>query len=122
MNAIVVALSLILAFMLLTTDLLLLLYYCIATIVATILVFLLKRRLYSRLVIGERPERAPENEKQGAFWKTLLLTFLMMLLLLGFPLLLAGFISGTAWFIVVIGFTTGAGLSEIIVYMQGKKQ
>lgn len=57
-----------------------------------------------------------EIKTDSARWKTLLYVLLISLTLFSFPLLLAGFLSGPLWFILVISFTSGVSISEIVLF------
>jgi len=120
LNAVVVVLSLILALLLLVGEAILLLYYAAAAVVFTVATFYVKKRLY----ISIAKEESTEIEKgapQGSR-KSWLIAFLAMLLMLTFPLLLAGLLPPATWFIIIVSFTTGVGASEIIIYMRSKKR
>jgi hypothetical protein len=112
-------LSLILALVLLEGEAVLLLYYVAAAAVLTILAFFVKKRLYLSLISKEQQAETDAEAPRGS-WKNLLMAFVIMVLSLTFPLLLAGFLPPAAWFIVIVSFTTAMGASEIIIYMQSK--
>jgi hypothetical protein len=59
---------------------------------------------------GKTEERTP--------WKALLLVFFMSLALFIAPLLSAQILGGPIWFIMIVGFTSGVSISEIILYLQ----
>lgn len=94
------------------------LLYAFLTFVITVVAFLLKRRLYAFIVEekteGERPHQTTTNHTR---WKMLLFAFLMLIGFIMVPLFLAGFLSGSMWFILVVSLTTGVSVSEIILYI-----
>lgn len=121
LNAVVAVLSLILAVLLLAGETILLLYYAAAAVVFTLATFYVKTRLYISLITKEQSQEMQNGAPQGSR-KNLLIAFLMILFMLTFPLLLAGFLPPAAWFIIIVSFTTGIGASEMIIYMRSKKR
>lgn len=118
LSAIIVILSALLALPLLSIDLFLVLYYFIGTFLFTAVTFSLKRRLYPKLDSGNA--ESDDDEKGLSSWATFLITFFMLIGFIAIPMLLAGLLSGPAWFIVIVSFTSGVSLSEIILYLQSR--
>jgi uncharacterized membrane protein len=116
----IAALSAALALPLLLFDAILIIYYLLATFVVTILTFYLKKRLYNFLLTGKEGENRDDDTKR-ARWKTLLITLLMLIGSIGGPLLLAVFLSGATWFIVISSYLTGVSISEIVIYIQATR-
>lgn len=116
LSAAIVILSVFLALTMLETVSQLL-YYLFSTLIATIATFLLKMRLYP-LITSREPETENQTETNHAPWKALLLAFSMLLLFLLVPLLFAGLLTGPVWFILIVSFTSGVSISEIVFYFQ----
>lgn len=116
----VAVLSIILVLTTLLGDATLLIYYAFSTCVVIIITFLLKKRFYS-LLTTEAPQKTTENEDKRTSWKVLIATFLMLIGLTMVPLLLAGLLSGPAWFIMITSFTSGVSISEIGLYVQANR-
>ena len=120
-NVAIAASSLILALLLLWGDVISILLYLMSTSVFVIVTLLLKRILYPKVVAADAGEGdSSESDKPTPFWRTAIPAFLLLLSFVAAPLLLAGFVPGIIWFITMIGFTTGIGISEIIFYAQSK--
>ena len=117
-NVIVAVLSLILALTLLSSDTILLLYYLAASSVFTIITLFLKRYLYRKVIAADSEHESEAENDKRSFWRTLLTTFLLLFAFIAAPLLLAGFLSGEIWFVIMVSFTTGIGISEIILVAQ----
>ncbi len=117
LSVIIAALSTFLALTLLLSDLNSVLTYFFSTFIFAAITFFLKKRLYSYLITDDT-QVENENEKKSAPWKMLLITFLMLIGFIAIPMLLAGFVTGVIWFIVVTSFTSGVSISEIILYIQ----
>lgn len=117
LSVIIAALSTFLALTLLLSDLNSVLTYFFSTFIFAAITFFLKKRLYSYLITDET-QVENENERKSAPWKMLLITFLMLIGFIAIPMLLAGFVTGVIWFIVVTSFTSGVSISEIILYIQ----
>lgn len=120
LSAVIALLSTILALALLLRDTILMLYYFLAMILVAIVTFFLKKRFYP-LLIAEKLQVEPENKLNGASWKTLLLAFFMLIGFIAVPLLLAGFLSASLWFIMITSFTSGVSISEIALYIQASR-
>ena len=120
LSAVIAGLSIILALALLLGQPILMIYYFLSTIIATVITFLLKRRLYTFISTDKNEEKTRENEERTP-WKALLLALLMSLAFLVAPLLLAQILSGTVWFIMIASFTSGVSISEIILYLQMRR-
>lgn len=120
-SIIITVLSLILAFLLLQTPTLILRYFA-STLIITTLVFILKRRyFYSR--IRENYKDATEGDSEApSSWKPVILLFLVMIIVLVFPLFLAGFLDSYTWFIFIISLTSGISISEVALYVYLKSQ
>lgn len=120
-NVVIAASSLILALFLLWGDVIPLLLYLMSTSVFVIVTLLLKKILYPKVIAADSGQYdSSESDKPTPFWRTALPAFLLLLGFVAAPLLLAGFVPGVIWFITMIGFTTGIGLSEIIFYIQSR--
>jgi hypothetical protein len=117
LSVIIAALSTFLALTLLLSDLNSVLTYFFSTFIFAAITFFLKKRLYSYLITDDT-QVENENERKSAPWKMLLITFLMLIGFIAIPMLLAGFVTGVIWFIVVTSFTSGVSISEIILYIQ----
>ena len=117
LSAAIAGLSIILASALLSNQPILIIYYFFSTITFTVITFLLKKRLYTFILMDENEENADKNE-DSAPWKAMLLVLFMSLALLVAPLLFAGILSGPIWFIMIVSFTSGVSISEIILYLQ----
>ena len=120
-NGIVGALSIILALTLLLGDVVWLLSYLAATSVFTIITLFLKRYLYPKVLAADSQDESSDEEKKQSFWKVLVTTFLILLGFIAAPLLLAGLLSGPVWFVMMVSFTTGISISEIIFYAQARR-
>jgi hypothetical protein len=112
----IAVLSAFLALTLLTSDPILVLYYCVSTSIATIIAFILKKRLYPILMADQQPDT--DNSTKDSTWKMLLAAAFMLIGALVLPLLLAGFLSGELWFIMITSFISGVSISEIALYLQ----
>lgn len=120
-NGIVGALSIILALTLLWIDAVWLLSYLASTSVFTIITLYLKRYLYPRVLAADSQDESSDEEKKQSFWKVLVTTFLILLGFIAAPLLLAGLLTGPIWFVMMVSFTTGISISEIIFYAQARR-
>lgn len=118
LSAAIAILSVILALTLLRENVSWLVYYLFSTFIATVATFLIKTRLYPIIMSQKLETEQDQNKANQAPWRTLLPAFSMMLLFLLVPLLLAGFLGGAIWFIVIVSFTSGVSLSEIVFYFQ----
>jgi len=117
----IAASSLILALILLSSDVISLLLYLMSTSVFVIVTLLLKRILYPKVIAADSgQEDLSGSDKPTPFWKTAIPAFLLLLGFVAAPLLLAGLVPGVIWFITMISFTTGIGVSEIVFYVQSK--
>ncbi len=120
-NVAIAASSLILAVFLLWSDVISLLLYLMSTSIFVIVTLLLKRSLYPKVIAADSgQDDSSASDKPTPFWRTAIPAFLLLLGFVAVPLLLAGFVPGIIWFITMIGFTTGIGISEIIFYIQSK--
>lgn len=117
LSAAIAGSSIILALALLFGQPLLLIYYALSTIAFTAITFLLKRRLYTSLMMDKDEEKTREVEERTP-WKALLLVLFVSLAFLIAPLLFAQIISGSVWVIMVVSFTSGVSISEVILYLQ----
>ena len=120
LSAAIAGLSIILALALLSNQPVLIIYYFFSTITFTVITFLLKKRLYTFILMDENEENSHKNEDRAP-WKAMLLVLLMSLAFLIAPLLLAGILSGPIWFIMIVSFTSGVSISEIILYIRMRK-
>lgn len=110
-------LSLILALMMLLNEsILMLLYYSFFTIILTVATFLLKIWLYPFLTTEKSETEKNQAEKDRTPWKAILLVFSILIVLIIVPLLLARFLTGPLWFILILSFTTGVSISEVAIY------
>jgi hypothetical protein len=89
-------------------------YYILSTIIMTFVTFVVKVHLYA-LITSELQEEA-KTERNHFAWKNILLAFFMLLGGLLAPLLLARFLGGYSWFILITSLITGVSFSEIIIY------
>jgi hypothetical protein len=120
-NLAMAASSLILALILLWSDVISLLLYLMSTSVFVIVTLLLKKILYPKVIAADSgQEDSSGSDKPTPFWKTAIPAFLLLLGFVAAPLLLAGLVPGVIWFITMISFTTGIGVSEIVFYVQSK--
>jgi hypothetical protein len=120
-NVAIAASSLILALFLLSSDVISLLLYLMSTSVFVIVTLLLKGFLYPKVIAADSgQDDSSASDKPTPFWRTALPAFLLLLGFVAAPLLLAGFVPGIIWFITMIGFTTGIGISEILFYVQSR--
>ena len=117
LSGVIAGLSIILALTLMLDQPLLMLYYSLSTMAATGVTLLLKKRLYT-LLLNDTDDKGTRETEDHTPWKTLLLTLLMSMAFLIAPLLLTQILSATVWFIMIISFTSGVSLSEIILYLQ----
>lgn len=117
LSAAIVILSVFLALTMLETVSQLL-YYLFSTLIATVATFLLKMRLYPLITSQKLETEQDQTETNHAPWKALLLAFSMLLLFLLVPLLFAGLLTGPVWFILIVSFTSGVSISEIVFYFQ----
>lgn len=117
-SVVIFLLSLVLVVTLLEGDLFLMLYYFISTFILTAATFLLKVRLYPLLTEEPTQTQPSKNEGEKTMWKTFLLALSMLIVAFLIPLLLAGFLSPVVWFILLISFTSGVSISEIIFYLK----
>lgn len=117
LSAVIAGSSIILALVLLFGQPFLILYYSLSTIAFTVITFLLKRRLYTSLMMDKDEEKTLRMEERTP-WKALLLVLFVSLAFLIAPLLFAQIISGPVWVIMIVSFMSGVSISEIILYLQ----
>jgi hypothetical protein len=117
LSAAIAGLSIILASALFSNQSTLIIYYSVSTITFTVITFLVKKRLYTLILSGENEEKQDEDEDRAP-WKAILIVLLMSLALFVAPLLLAGILSGLVWFMMIISFTSGVSISEIVLYLR----
>ena len=117
LSAAIAGLSMFLAVALFVNEPLLAAYYFLSTTGITIVTFLLKRRLYTLLSARENLEGERETE-EGTPWGILLLVLLMSIAIFVAPLFLTQVLSATVWFILIVSFTSGVSISELILYLQ----
>lgn len=115
-SVLISAFSLILALQLLPTPALILCYSASTSIIATI-TFLLKRRYFYTKTTEAHQRVADKNVEKRTSWKLLILFFLVMILILVSPLFLASFLDPHTWFILMVSFTSGVSISEILLYV-----
>jgi len=123
-NSIVAILSAIFAIFLLASDIVLLASYFLTATMLTVIIFFIKENLARRISNSERQDES-QKETRGLSIKTLVITFIGFLLLLTLPLISAGLveiglISAAAWFIMIVGVTTGIGASEVLIYVRSR--
>jgi uncharacterized membrane protein len=97
------------------------LYYLLATLAITVITFFLKQRLYSLMLTAQENHVEDDKEPKRASWKSLLAAFVMLLGFVATPLLLAGFLDPTTWFILITGLMSGVSISEIALYVQASR-
>jgi hypothetical protein len=99
----------------------LLAYYILTTAIITASVFVLKIHLYTRPERAEAPTNEDQvsvnNKKRLGSWKTLMLIFCMLLAALFAPLVLAWVLPSEAWFVLIISFTSGVSIAEVLLYL-----
>ena len=110
-------LSIILVVLLLWNDLLHFAYYFISTLAVSSVVFLLEARFLSVAASRLSGESVSQAEKGASQWKRLLLLLAILLSSLIVPLLLAQFLTPEVWFVLLISFTSGASIAEIVFYV-----
>jgi hypothetical protein len=115
---VIFVLSLVLVAMLLQDDPFVMLYYVVSTIILTFATFLLKTRLYPLITEQPTREQPRKNEGDKTSWRVLLLAFFIVVASFVIPLLLALILNPAIWFILILGFTSGVSISEIIFYLQ----
>ncbi len=120
LSAIIVVWSVILAFLLLQNTLLLA-YYVLSTVLIAVTVSLVKIRSLTHPLFSSSPkipqQDSLEAEGKRVSWKVLLLVFCMLLAALFTPLFLAWILPGEAWFVLVISFTSGVSIAEVLFYL-----
>ena len=114
-SAILTVLSVLLAFLLLQ-DAFWLLLYLSNTLVFTAVLYIVKTRIIR--MEDEPSNDSDETKPTRPFWKSMLLTLLVLLAIAAIPLLLAGFLPPYLWFTLLISFTSGTSISEIIIYLR----
>ena len=117
LSGIIAVLSIALAFTLLSSNLLLMLCYFLATSALTFIIYHMKKRLYPR-IITEEDQAEDESQLKLTSSKMMLIIFLMLIGFISIPLLLAGFIGGAAWFIMITSFTSGVSISEVLLFIR----
>lgn len=117
LSAVIAGLSIILALALLSGQPILTGYYFFSTVVFTVITFLLKKHLYT-FILTERNEDDTSEGKEHTPWKAMLIIIFMSLASIIVPLLLAGILSGPIWFTMIVSFTSGVSISEIVLYLQ----
>jgi hypothetical protein len=120
LSAAIAGLSILLAVALFSNDPILIAYYFLSTAGITIITFLLKRYLYALISVREDLERETEPE-EGTPWGTLLLVLVMSVAIFVAPLFLTQVLSATVWFILIVSFTSGVSISEVILYLQTRR-
>jgi hypothetical protein len=123
-NSVVAVVSVIFAVFLLASDIVLLASYFLTAAMLTVLIFFIKENLARRISNSERQDES-QKETRGLSVRTLVITFIVFLLLLTLPLISAGLveiglISAAAWFIMIVGVTTGIGASEVLIYVRSR--
>lgn len=117
LSAVIAGLSMILALALLSGQPILTGYYFFSTIIFTIITFLLKKHLYT-FILTDRSEEETRESEEHTPWKAMLLIIFMSLASIVAPLLLAGILSGAIWFVMIVSFTSGVSISEIVLYLE----
>jgi L-asparagine transporter-like permease len=114
-SAIITVLSVLLAFLLLH-DAFWLLLYLSNSFVFTAALYVVKTRI---LRMEDEPSNDSDETKPArSYWKSMLLTLLVLLAIAAIPLLLAGFLPPYLWFTLLISFTSGTSISEIMLYLR----
>ena len=121
LSALITILSTGLALTLLQYYLLWVLYYLLATLAITVITYVLKQRLYALMLTAQDNQTEDDKETKRSSWKSLLVAFVMLLGFVATPLLLAGFLDPTSWFILITGLMSGVSLSEIALYLQASR-
>jgi hypothetical protein len=120
LSSIVAVWSVILALLLLQ-NVPLLAYYLLTTAIITASMFVLKMHLYTRPKLAEtqtnKEQMSVKGEKRPGSWKTLMLVFCMLLAALFVPLFLAWVLPSEAWFVLIISFTSGISIAEVLLYL-----
>lgn len=117
LSAVITGLSIVLASMLLFREPVLMLFYFLLTLATTITTFLLKKRFYPLLTTEKSEAENQQHEEKQTAWKTLLPALSMLLAFLLVPLFLAWLLPDI-WFILIVSFTSGVSISEILLYIQ----
>lgn len=117
LSAIITVLSMILALTLLVEDASLVLFFFLSTVVVSVITFFAKERLYPFLA-SENLRNETDKEKKVSSWKMLIIAFFMLIGSILLPLLMAGFLPGPAWLIMITSFTAGVSISELALYFQ----
>lgn len=92
------------------------LYYLVFTSFITVATFILKRDvLYPRLTRSSK-DRTKTLEGKKRTLMLLALTFLGLIATLILPILLTKVLDPAVWFTLIIGFTTGVSVAEILLY------
>jgi hypothetical protein len=116
LSVIITVLSMTLALPLLPT-LPLILYYFISTGIIVTITFILKRRFFYTEPTEIHQRASKEESEPHISWKILLLVFSIIILVMMSPLFLASVLDPSAWFILMISFTSGISISEILLYV-----
>lgn len=120
LSAAIAVLSIILALALSSNQPIVIIYYLFSTVGFTIATFLLKRYIYALVSADGNEERTSEVEERTP-WKALLLVLFISLALIGAPLLLTQVLGPTVWFVLLVGFTSGVSISEVVLYLQTRQ-
>lgn len=115
-SVIIAILSIVLATLLLR-DLLHLLYYLLSTILITVVTFILKKNIFYPRLARLNKDHAKTSEGGKRTWMLLILIFLGLIATLILPLFLTKVLDPYVWLILIISFTTGVSVAEILLYL-----
>ena len=119
MSIMIIALSIILAFLLLRNPLFLT-YYFISMFIVTISIFVLRIRL-TRIRVSQLEKTSPETEEGTHGLKTVLLMVFALIAFLALPLFLAKLLDPYIWFTLLISFMTGYSLADIVFQLYTRR-
>jgi len=119
-SATLVALSVLMAALLLHNSFYRLAYYAVTTAAITALIFELKNHFAGRttsfLSTKTQNTDSPQLEGQTS-WKALIALFLLLVACVIMPLALAFVLPPEAWVILLLSFSTGVSLAEVFFYL-----
>jgi len=115
-SAVTSVLSVILAVLLLQGNLIHFLYYFICTLLIAPAIFVFNVRFLIAKASKPSREKILPTEKGASQWKTLLLLFGILIVSMIVPLFLAQVLPPEIWFVLIISFTSGASIAEVLFY------
>lgn len=120
-SATIAVMSIILALLILHTQPISLFYCLVLTVLLIGVVLALKMRFLRVRTPEPSGGELSEKESVGLRWRSLLISVVVLIALLSFPLVLARLIDPLFWFISLISYTASVSAAEVLFFLITRK-